>query len=79
MFLNLNNIFSSQMLIISYSANQISQTGKGEFETLYKTVDKYLKFDKQQKGSLKHYTKPLINISNLTNRKRGDGNIILNR
>ena len=59
------------MLIISYSANQISQTGKGEFETLYKTVDKYLKFDKQQKGSLKHYTKPLINISNLTNRKGG--------
>ena len=40
------------MLIISYSANQISQTGKGEFETLYKTVDKYLKFDKQEKGGM---------------------------
>ena len=40
------------MLMISYSANQISQTGKGEFETLYKTVDKYLKFDKQEKGGM---------------------------
>ena len=63
MFLNLNNIFSSQVLMICYRGNQISQTGKGGMEILYKTVDKYLKFDKQEKGEWKHYTKPLIIIN----------------
>ena len=58
------------MLMICYRGNQISQTGKGGMEILYKTVDKYLIFDKQEKGEWKHYTKPLIIISNFTNRKR---------
>ena len=59
------------MIIISYSANQISQTGKGEFETLYKTVDKYLKFDKQKKGSLKHYTKTVDKYIKFDKQERG--------
>ena len=49
--------------MICYRGNQISQTGKGELEILYKTIDKYLKFPKQEKGSWKHYTKPLIIIN----------------
>ena len=64
--------------MICYRGNQISQTGKGGMEILYKSVDKYFKFHKPEKGSLKYYTKPLINILNLTNSKRGDGIIILN-
>ena len=39
-------------------------------EILYKTVDTYLKFHKQEKGGWKHYTKPFIIISIFTNRKR---------
>ena len=61
--------------MICYRGNQISQTGKGGMEILYKSVDNYLKSQKQEKGEWKHYTKPLININGFVTQAQYHGEI----